>query len=156
MAMPSSIHEKVSTKPARSSFHSDESIEQVISVHDDIPETGNEALEKETAPEISPVASKPTISHKAASFASTGTHNPDFEIDWYDENDQTNSQNWPVWYKGLTIGFVSWSTWCIVVYSTSYTTGLAEMQAGFHISSEPVVTLGITAYRKRISKAPKL
>ena len=151
--MPSSIHEKASTKSTRSSFHSDESIEQVTSVHHHVPETENEALEKEAAPEISLVASK--ISHNPASFASTGTHNPDFEIDWDDENDQTNPQNWPVWYKGLTIGFVSWSTWCVVVYSTSYTTGLAEMQADFHISSEPVVTLGVTAYRRRRSKAPK-
>ena len=34
----------------------------------------------------------------------------------------------------------------MVVYSTSYTTGLAEMQTDFDISSEPVVTLGMTTY----------
>ena len=38
--------------------------------------------------------------------------------------------------------------WGIVVYSTSYTTGLAEMQQDFGISSEPVVTLGVTSYRE--------
>ena len=32
------------------------------------------------------------------------------------------------------------------MYSTSYTTGLAQMQSEFHIASEPVVTLGVTTY----------
>lgn len=34
----------------------------------------------------------------------------------------------------------------VVLYSTSYTTGLPDMMRDFHISSEPLVTLGITTY----------
>ena len=33
-----------------------------------------------------------------------------------------------------------------VVYSTSYTTGLEPMMREFHISSEPIATLGVTTY----------
>ena len=152
--MTSSIHEQSSTKSAHSSFHSDKYVDQATSVHNDVSEIENGALEKETVPEILPAVTRPTFTRNAASFASTGTHNPGFEIDWDDDNDQMNPRNWPVWYKGLTIGFVSWSTWCVVVYSTSYTTGLAEMQADFHIASEPVVTLGVTAYRRRPGSVP--
>ena len=145
--MPSSNGEKASVKSIRSSFPSDKSIEQAPSVHDQAPDI--EDLEKDPALAIAPTASlRPTFSRNATSINTTGTNNPDFEVDWDDGNDQLNPRNWPVWYKGMTIGFISWSTWCVVVYSTSYTTGLAEMQTDFHISSEPLVTLGVTTYCK--------
>lgn len=34
----------------------------------------------------------------------------------------------------------------MVIYSTSYTSGLTPLQEEFHIASEPVVTLGVTTY----------
>lgn len=147
--MPSPSEEKVSTEFTHSSIHSDKSIERGFSIHDNVPEQEgpSEAL---AGPEPIPVALRPTFSKNAASINTTGTNNPDFEIDWEDENDPVNPRNWPIWYKGMTIGFISWSTWCVVVYSTSYTTGLAEMGKDFHIYSEPVVTLGVTSYRKRM------
>ena len=115
-----------------------------ISVHDHALENGD--CEDVVAPELLPLSLRPMVSNKAASIATNGTNNPDYEVDWDDENDPENPRNWPLWYKGFTIFSVSWSTWCIVVYSTSYTTGLAQMQKDFHISSEPVVTLGVTSY----------
>ena len=145
--MPSSIEGKGSVESVHSSFPSDKSIEPAPSIHDHIAE--NKDSEKDAAPVLAPTLSlQPTTSRNATSIGTTGTNNPDFEVDWDDDNDQLNPKNWPVWYKGLTIGFVSWSTWCVVVYSTSYTTGLAEMQTDFHISSEPLVTLGVTTYCK--------
>ncbi len=130
-----------------SRLHSQKSIERVFSNHNNASkqEGPQETL---ACPDPSPIALKPTNSKNAASINTTGTNNPDYEVDWEDDDDPMNPRNWPIWYKGMTIGFISWSTWCVVVYSTSYTTGLAEMGRDFHISSEPVVTLGVTSYRK--------
>lgn len=69
-------------------------------------------------PRISQVSCKdrPPLASKATSIATTGTTDPNYEVDWDDE-DITNPRNWPLWYKGLTIGFISWSTW---VYGYPY------------------------------------
>ena len=153
--MPSSSDEKASVKSIRSSFPSVNSIEQAPSVYDEGPVI--EDIEKDPALLVAPTASlRPTCSKNATSVNTTATHDPDFEVDWDDGNDQSNPRNWPVWYKGMSIGFVSWSTWCVVVYSTSYTTGLAEMQSDFGISSEPLVTLGVTTYCKHYASNPHL
>lgn len=135
------------TSSIRSISNSHQSKEQDVSVHDHIGEQERHG-ENGVLSEPVPAILKTTISKTAASIKTTGTNNPDFEVDWDDDKDPMNPHNWPMWYKGLTIGFISWSTWCVVVYSTSYTTGLAEMGRDFHISSEPVVTLGVTSYRK--------
>lgn len=144
--MPSIDGEKGSIKSIRSSSPSSDSIDRPVSVH-------NHALkhrdsENNVAPEALPLSLRPVFSQNAASIATNETNNPDYEVDWDDETDPKNPRNWSIWYKGFTIFSISWSTWCIVVYSTSYTTGLAEMQHDFHISSEPVVTLGVTSYRE--------
>lgn len=125
-----------------SGLQSDKSIERAVS-------NGALAFKTEntlqTSTDVAPLseALRPTFSRNAASINT----NPDFEVDWDDDHDPMNPRNWPIWYKGLTIGFISWSTWCVVVYSTSYTTGLAQMARDFHISSDPIITLGVTSYR---------
>lgn len=141
--MSSIDEEKDSIKSIRSSSPSMDSIEHHVPVHDRARDCENK--EKVVAPEILPLPLRQVFSNNAASIATT--NNPDYEVDWDDEKDTTNPRDWSVWYKGFTIFSVSWSTWCIVVYSTSYTTGLAQMQQDFHISSESVVTLGVTSYR---------
>lgn len=88
----------------------------------------------------------PPLSRHATTIASTRSREPDFEVDW-DENDPANPVNWSTCYKGLTIFSVAWSTFVVVVYSTSYTSGLRPMMTDFHLDSEPVVTLGVTTYR---------
>lgn len=155
--------EKVSPRTAERSpsSNSEDSIAETISIREHYDEP-----EKVLTPQISRVSSKPPLSRKATSIGTTGTTDPNFEIDWEDENDTMNPRNWPLWYKGLTIGFISWSTWvvydssilpawpsllilshdCSVLYSTSYTTGLPYMMRDFNVSSEPVVTLGVTTY----------
>lgn len=43
--------------------------------------------------------------------ASTGTElDPAFEVDFDESGDKGNPRDWPLWYKGLIIGFVSFST----------------------------------------------
>lgn len=70
---------------------------------------------------------------------------PEYEIDFTD-NDPSDPKNWPLWYRGMTIGFMSFATWTVVVYSTSYTSGMPGMMADFEIKNEIVATTGVTAY----------
>lgn len=77
--------------------------------------------------------------------ASSLNRDPSFEIDWEDE-DPDNPRNWSVWYKGFIIFAISFGTLVVILYSTTYTTGISQMQHEFHVSSEPIVTLGVTTY----------
>lgn len=60
---------------------------------------------------ISIASRGPALSRRRTSVGTTGTMDPDFEVDWDDDDDPENPRNWPMWYKGVTIGFISWSTW---------------------------------------------
>ena len=94
-----------------------------------------------------------TYSNNAPSIYTTTTNLPEFEVDWEDDSDSHNPQKWTVWKKALTIAAVSWGTFCTVVYSTSYTTGIREMGHDFQVRSEPVITLGLTTYRRLLGEA---
>ena len=84
--------------------HSSKSIEQAATFHaNDYPETA-------LTPQISTVSLRLPLSRHATSIRTTGTTDPDFEVDW-EQDDPENPRNWPVWYKGVVIGFISWSTW---------------------------------------------
>lgn len=146
--MASLGEEKDSIKSIRSSSPSSYSLEQPVSLHDHA--ISHQDSQKDETPHVLPITLRPVFSNKAASVGTNGTNNPDYEVDWDDENDPMNPRNWPMWYKGFTIFSISWSTWCIVVYSTSYTTGLGQMQRDFDVSSEPLVTLGVTTYRELV------
>lgn len=80
-----------------------------------------------------------------ASIGTTGSRPPDFEID-FEPDDPQNPRNWPLWYRGLTLGSVSFSTWVVVLYSTSYTASMPGMMKEFGIDNEPLTTMGITFY----------
>jgi len=89
--------------------------------------------------------SRPYLTRTATSIGTTGSRLPDFEVD-FEPNDPDNPRNWPLWYRGLTIGLVSYATWTVVLYSTSYTSSMPGMMKDFHIDNEPLTTLGITFY----------
>jgi hypothetical protein len=86
-----------------------------------------------------------TYTKTGASLATTGSRIPSFEVDFGAE-ELDDPKNWPMWYKGLTIGAISYSTWTVVLYSTSYTTSMPGLMKDFHVTSEPVATLGVTVY----------
>ena len=92
-----------------------------------------------------------SLHDKIAKSTSNATEAQGFGMDFEGDSDPQNPLNWPVWYKGLVLAAISWGTFCVVVYSTSYTTGIADLGREFHVSSEPVITLGLTTYRKIIS-----
>jgi multidrug resistance protein len=72
------------------------------------------------------------------------TQDPRFELDFDDEGE--NPQDWPMAKKALVIFFMSFSTLVVVMYSTSYTSGIPGMMRTFGIESKTLVVLGITTY----------
>ncbi|KAJ9643589.1 hypothetical protein H2199_004268 [Coniosporium tulheliwenetii] len=80
-----------------------------------------------------------------ASVATNATSDPVFEID-FEEDDRANPKNWSIKMRGLIIGGVSYSTMTVVLYSTSYTSGIPGMMETFGIGSTTVVVLGLTTY----------
>lgn len=89
--------------------------------------------------------SRPPLSRRATTTESTGTRDPSYEVDWED-GDPKDPRNWSTWYKGLIIFSISFGTLVVVLYSTSYTSGIHALQEEFNVSSEAVVTLGLTTY----------
>lgn len=69
---------------------------------------------KALTPQISG-ASQPSLARKVTSIGTTGTTDPNFEVDWEDEKDPANPRNWPLAYKAMVIGFLSWNTWVVSV-----------------------------------------
>ncbi|CAG8971027.1 hypothetical protein HYALB_00005265 [Hymenoscyphus albidus] len=86
-----------------------------------------------------------THTQTATSFATTGSRLPSFEVD-FTGNDADDPRTWPTWYKGLTMFAVSFSTWVVVLYSTSYTSSMPGMMEEFGEESEAIATLGVTFY----------
>lgn len=108
--------------------------------------SSREDPEKALTPQLSRIFEESPVCRDATSGATAGTRPPEFEVDWDGKDDPMNPINWPLWYKGVTVGFISWGTWVVVVYSTSYTAGISQMMTDLNISSQPIVTLGITTY----------
>jgi len=90
-------------------------------------------------------AGRPEPMPTIMSVKTNATTDPDFEVDW-DPDDKQNPRAWPVWYRGMVLGFMSFSTWTIVIFSTIYTPAIPQMQEYFNVQSEVIVTLGVTTY----------
>jgi hypothetical protein len=120
------------------------------SSHDSINSDPLSPLEHALTPDLETDAehlARPALTYtkSGATLATTGSRLPSFEVD-FAVGDPEDPRNWPLWYKGVVIGVVSFSTWTIVLYSTSYTSSMPGMMKEFHITSEPVATLGVTTY----------
>lgn len=90
---------------------------------------------------------QPDLTRSATRGTTTSSINRDplFEIDWA-EDDRENPRNWSTWYKGFILFAISFGTLVVILYSTTYTTGISQMQSEFHIKQEPIVVLGVTTY----------
>lgn len=106
-----------------------------------------ESLEHSPTNDNDPDAERASLTYAktGASMATTSSRLPSFEID-FTENDPEDPKNWSMLKKGWTIAAVSYGTWVVILYSTSYTTSMPGMMEEFHITSEPVATLGVTVY----------
>lgn len=76
---------------------------------------------------------------------SSGTANDAmYEID-FAEDDKTNPQLWPLWYKSVILAVMSYSTTAVVLYSTSYTSALPGMENTFPMTESEGIA-GMTTY----------
>ena len=130
--------ESLSSPPP--SIHSNSSSGSTDSDHID-------ALEHSPTQAIEPDAERASLTYTktGASMTTTSSRLPSFEVDFV-ENDPGDPKNWSMPKKGWTIAAVSYGTWVVVLYSTSYTTSMPGMMEEFNITSEPVATLGVTVY----------
>ncbi|KAI0835978.1 MFS general substrate transporter [Hypoxylon sp. FL0890] len=80
----------------------------------------------------------------ATSIGSSASRPPDFEV-VFDDDDPENPRNWSVWYRAWIVFAISFTTWVIVFYSTSYTASTPGLMEEFGVSST-VATLGVTTY----------
>ncbi|KAI1210156.1 polyamine transporter 3 [Annulohypoxylon truncatum] len=78
------------------------------------------------------------------SIGSSASRPPDFEV-VFDDNDPENPRNWPSWYRGLIVFSISFTSWVVVFYSTSYSAAIPGLVDEFGVSST-IATLGITTY----------
>ncbi|KAJ5046369.1 uncharacterized protein L3040_003613 [Drepanopeziza brunnea f. sp. 'multigermtubi'] len=86
-----------------------------------------------------------TYTRTGASLATTGSQIPAFEVD-FAENDPDNPLTWPLWYRSMVITAVSYGTWTVVLFSTSYTSSIPGMMEEFEVESRLVATMGFTTY----------
>ncbi|KAI9052589.1 hypothetical protein LZ554_003932 [Drepanopeziza brunnea f. sp. 'monogermtubi'] len=86
-----------------------------------------------------------TYTGTGASLATTGSQLPAFEVD-FAENDPNNPMTWPLWYRSIVITAVSYGTWTVVLFSTSYTSSIPGMMEEFEVESRLVATMGFTTY----------
>lgn len=70
----------------------------------------DEDAEVALTPQASRASQQLSLSRKVTSVGTTGTTDPNFEVDWDGENDPENPRNWSVAYRGMVLGFLSWNT----------------------------------------------
>lgn len=120
------------------------------SSHDSIDSDPLSPLERALTPDLFTDAEhlareEITYTRTGASFATNASRPSSFEVD-FTADDPEDPRNWPLWYRGMILGFVSYSTWTVILYSTSYTSSMPGMQKEFSEPSETVATLGVTTY----------
>lgn len=86
-----------------------------------------------------------TYTRTGASVATNASRLASFEVD-FETDDPEDPKNWPLWYRAVIIGCVSYGTWTVILYSTSYTSSMPGMMKAFHETNETVATLGVTTY----------
>lgn len=82
----------------------------------------------------------------AATGTSAWSRPPGFEVTFDSPTDADDPRQWPFWYRMWTVFCVSFATWTIILYSTSYTAAIPGLEAAFHVESSTVATLGVTTF----------
>lgn len=54
--------------------------------------------------------SEPSLARKVTSIGTTGTTDPNFEVDYEGDDDQANPKNWSFRYKAMAVAFLSFNT----------------------------------------------
>lgn len=83
----------------------------------------------------------------ATTAGSAWSRPPDFEVTFdTDGGGPSHPRDWTMRYRIWVIFCVSYSSWVIILYSTSYTAIIPGLMADFRERDETVVTLGVTTY----------
>ena len=155
MTQPSKPDDKVaaniSSEPSSFRSSGSESIES--HEHNNVAhEYNGDAPELHLTPHISRTSSynrgKSNVDvslHRTRTSATDATtRDPAFELD-FSEEDKKNPRAWPMWYKALVIGIISFGSTTIVLYSTSYTSAIPGIESAFGVG-DTVGILGVTTY----------
>lgn len=84
-------------------------------VHPELRGTGDGLL----TPQISRMSHN-SLARRVTTAGTTGTTDPNFEVDWDDENDPENPWNWSLPYTAMCIGFLSYNTLVMYVITDSF------------------------------------
>ncbi|KAJ5172141.1 hypothetical protein N7492_004734 [Penicillium capsulatum] len=120
-----------------------DSIAETVSSVD--TQADQDALGKTLTVRPSQASDHMSLSQRVTTIPTDATADPQFEVDWDGPDDATNPKNWTLRYKAMGLLFLSWNTLIVVLYSTSYTSGVAQIGAEFG-QSKTIVTLGLTFY----------
>lgn len=81
---------------------------------------------------------------QTATSVGSSVHRPqEFEVDFEEGEDP---REWSFWLRAWMTFAISFSTWIVVLYSTTYTSSIPGLVEEFHITSQTVATLGVTTY----------
>jgi len=151
VSTPIADWEKNEQTPAPSSRTSDDSFEADRDprgrLQHGLPQGRSTDTELVAVPETTHTISGPelTCTVSRGSILTSASRPSPFEVDFTDD-DPDDPHNWPVWYRAMVLGFVSFATRTSVLYSTSYTSGMPGMMLEFDQPSETIATLGVTTY----------
>ncbi|KAK4218331.1 major facilitator superfamily domain-containing protein [Rhypophila decipiens] len=113
----------------------------------------DDELQDGVAPNVPRVSSSPddvvtweplALVQTRTSIGSSASRPPEYEV-VFEPGDPENPKNWPTWYRAWIIFSVSFSTWAVVVYSTTYTSIIPGLGDEFNVSAQ-ISTLGVTTY----------
>lgn len=75
-----------------------------------------EALVEELSRRISRLSDpNPDLTRRVTSIGTTGTSDPNYEVDFESEDDPENPKNWTIKYKAMAMTFLSWNTLTVCV-----------------------------------------
>ncbi|KAI0532045.1 major facilitator superfamily domain-containing protein [Xylaria digitata] len=92
---------------------------------------------------ISPALQEVIQIQTATSVGSSISRPSEFEVDFGDDD---NPREWSFWYRAWLTFAISYSTWIVVLYSTTYTSSIPGLIKEFDVQSQTVATLGVTTY----------
>lgn len=108
-----------------------------------------EALEHALTPDLETEAEREarepiTYTRTGTSVTSVASRPPDFEV-IFEDGDPENPRNWSRGYRAWITFCVSYTTWVVVLYSTSYTASIPGLVEEYG-STTTITTLGLTTY----------
>lgn len=92
---------------------------------------------------ISPALQEVMQIQTATSVGSAVQRPPEFEVDFAEGEDP---REWTFLLRAWMTFAISFSTWIVVLYSTTYTSSIPGLVEEFNITSQTVATLGVTTY----------